>query len=157
MKRLNLPAFEYKVQYSDSGHSIFDVIRKKYVRLTPEEWVRQHFLHYLTDHLAYPRALVRLEQGVKYNRLQHRTDILVYNRSAKPLLLVECKAPHVPLNHDTWGQIARYNAQINAQLLVMTNGLQHFCWKLDYDQGNHTLLPAVPPFDALSKADLGTQ
>lgn len=157
MQRLNLPAFEYKIQYSKAGHSIFDVIRKKYVRLTPEEWVRQHFLHYLTDHLAYPRALVKLEQGVKYNRLQHRADILVYDRSAKPLLLVECKAPHVPLNHDTWSQVARYNAQVNAQLLVMTNGLQHFCWQLDYDQGAHTLLPAIPPFDAFSKADPGTQ
>ena len=151
MQPLNLPTFDYKIQYFKEGYRIFDVIRKKYIRLTPEEWVRQHFLHYLTNHLGYSPALIRLEQGVKYNHLQYRTDILVYNRAAQPLLLAECKAPQVPLNHDTWAQIARYNAQINAQLLVITNGLQHFCWRLDYDQGKHILLPSIPNFDAISK------
>ena len=149
MQRLNLPPFDYQLKPSEQGYLIFDVVRKRYVRLTPEEWVRQHFLHYLTNHLAYPRALVRLEQGVRYNRLQHRADILVYDRAAKPLLLVECKEPHVLLNHDTWGQIARYNASMNARLLVMTNGLQHFCWQPDYVQGNHALLPSIPSFDTL--------
>lgn len=153
MKRLNLPSFDYKVKASKQGYLIFDVIRKRYVRLTPEEWVRQHLLHYLIDHLAYPRTLVRIEQGVRYNRLQHRADILVYDRAAKPLILVECKASHVPLNHDTWGQIARYNAQFGASMLVVTNGLQHFCWQLDYVQGDHTLLPSIPSFDALVKKD----
>lgn len=157
MKRLNLPTFDYKVKASEQGHLIFDVIRKRYVRLTPEEWVRQHLLHYLIDHLAYPRALVRIEQGVRYNRLQHRADILVYDRAAKPLLLVECKAPHVPLNHDTWGQIARYNAQVGASMLVVTNGLQHFCWQLDYEQGDHTLLPTIPSFDTWIKYDSGAR
>lgn len=155
MERLNLPPFDYQIRSSEQGYLIFDVVRRRYVRLTPEEWVRQHFLHYLMDHLAYPRALVRLEQGVRYNRLQHRADILVYDRAAKPLLLVECKAPHVSLKHDTWGQIARYNASINARLLAMTNGLQHACWQLDYAQGNHILLPSIPSFDALVKTDSG--
>ncbi|MEL6607132.1 MAG: type I restriction enzyme HsdR N-terminal domain-containing protein [Bacteroidota bacterium] len=149
MERLNLPPFDYQMKSSEQGYLILDVVRKRYVRLTPEEWVRQHFLHYLIGHLAYPRALFKLEQGVRYNRLRHRADILVYDRAAKPLLLVECKAPHVPLNHDTWSQIARYNASMNARLLVMTNGLQHFCWQLDYAQGNHTLLPSIPSFDTL--------
>ncbi|MEL6359345.1 MAG: type I restriction enzyme HsdR N-terminal domain-containing protein, partial [Bacteroidota bacterium] len=94
-------------------------------------------------------TLFKLEQGVRYNRLQHRADILVYDRAAKPLLLVECKAPHVHLNDDTWSQIARYNASVNARLLVITNGLQHFCWQLDYERGNHTLLPSIPSFDTL--------
>ena len=149
MQPLNLPAFAHKVQSSKTGYRIFDVVRKKYVRLTPEEWVRQHFLHYLLDHLAYPAALIRLEQGVQYNHLQHRPDIVVYDRSAKPLLLVECKAPNVPLNHDVWGQVARYNAHFNAQLLAITNGMHHFCWQLDYKGGRHTLLHAIPPFDTL--------
>ena len=155
MQRLNLPPFDYKIQSSKTGYRIFDVIRKKYVQLTPEEWVRQHFLHYLTDHLAYPIALLRLERGMRYNRRQHRADILVYDRAAKPLLLVECKAPHVPLDHDAWGQIARYNAHVNAQLLVITNGLQHLCWQLDYAQGSHILLPSIPSFDTLVTASLG--
>ncbi|MEM9417361.1 MAG: type I restriction enzyme HsdR N-terminal domain-containing protein [Bacteroidota bacterium] len=156
MKPLNLPTFAYKIQVSKQGHLIFDAIRKKYVQLTPEEWVRQHVVHYLTGHLSYPRSLVRLEPGVRYNGLQHRADILVYDRAAKPLLLVECKAPHVRLNYDTWGQIARYNAHFNAQLLVITNGLQHFCWQLDYERGNHTLLPTIPSFDALVTTSLGS-
>ena len=149
MQPLNLPVFAYKIQPSQGSYYIFDVIRKKYVRLTPEEWVRQHFVHYLTEHLSYPPSLVRLEPWVQYNRCQHRADILVYDRAAKPLLLVECKAPDVPLNHATWRQIARYNASVNAQLLVMTNGIQHLCWQLDYAQGRHILLPAIPPFDTL--------
>ena len=149
MQPLNFPAFDYKIKSSKTGYRIFDVIRKKYVRLTPEEWVRQHFLHYLTGHLSYPQSLVRLEQGVRYNHLQQRSDIVVYDRAAKPLLLVECKAPSVHLNHDVWGQVARYNAHRNAQLLVITNGIHHFCWRLDYEGGRHTLLQAIPHFDTL--------
>ena len=154
MHRLNLPAFDYKIQSSKTGYHIFDVVRKKYVRLTPEEWVRQHFLHYLTDHLAYPQSLVRLERGVRYNRLQHRPDIVVYNRLASPLMIVECKAPHVTLNHDVWGQMARYNAYFSAPILVATNGLQHYCWQLDHAQGNHKLLPDIPHFETLAPGPL---
>jgi hypothetical protein len=149
MKALNLPTFTYKIQASKTGYQIFDVVRKKYVRLTAEEWVRQHFLHYLIDHLAYPQALIRLEQGVQYNRLWHRPDIIVYDRLAKPLMLVECKAPSIDLTKDTWGQVARYNAHCNAQLLVITNGINHFCWQLDYAQGRHTMLQEIPCFDIL--------
>jgi type I site-specific restriction-modification system R (restriction) subunit len=149
MQPLNLPAFEYKIQSSKTGHKIFDVVRRKYVQLTSEEWVRQHFLHYLVSHLAYPQTLVRLEQKMQYNRLQHRPDIVVYNRLARPLMLVECKAPHISINHEAWRQIARYNAHFNAQLLVITNGVEHFCWQLDYEQGHHMLLPTIPHFDTL--------
>ena len=148
MQLLNLPTFEYKIQSSKTGYKIFDVVRKKYVRLTSEEWVRQHFLHYLVRHLAYPQALVRLEQGVQYNHLRHRPDIVAYDRFARPLMLVECKAPHISINHEAWGQIARYNAHFNAQLLVITNGVEHFCWQLDYEKGSHVLLPTIPRFDA---------
>ena len=145
---LNLPAFAYKIRPSKTGYQIFDVIRKKYVQLTPEEWVRQHFLHYLVEHLAYPRALIRLEKEVIHYSLRHRPDIVAYNRLAEPLMLVECKAPDVPIdNQEVWGQIARYNAYFNAQLLVITNGMEHFCWRLDYKKGRHRLLPTIPHFD----------
>jgi hypothetical protein len=149
MQSLNLPAFSYKIQSSKMGYRIFDVVRKKYVLLTSEEWVRQHFLHYLIGHLAYPPALIRLERVVRRNHLRHRPDIVVYNRLAKPLMLVECKAPSINLTHDVWGQIARYNAHFNAQLLVITNGLEHFCWKLDYEQGSHALLQDIPCFNTI--------
>ena len=149
MHPLSLPIFEHKIQSSKTGYQIFDVVRKKYVRLTPEEWVRQHFLHYLLGHLAYPQALVRLEQGIQYNQLWHRPDIVVYSRLARPLMLVECKAPHININQEAWEQIARYNAHCHAQLLVITNGIEHFCWRLDYERGNHTRLQEIPCFGTL--------
>lgn len=149
MQTLNLPTFAYKIQAFKTGQKIFDAVRKKYVRLTAEEWVRQHFLHYLIDHLAYPQALVRLEQGVRYNRLRHRPDIVVHDRLAKPLMLVECKAPSIDLTKDAWEQIARYNARCNARLLVVTNGINHFCWQIDYERGRHALLQEIPCFDML--------
>jgi hypothetical protein len=149
VKQLNLPPFLYKIQPSKTGYRIFDVVRKKYVHLTPEEWVRQHFLHYLIDHLAYPKSLTRLELGIQYNHLSHRPDIVVYDRLGTPLMLVECKAPSIALNHDVWGQIARYNAHFSARLLVITNGLEHYCWQMEYAQGKHIPLQEIPHFSAV--------
>ena len=126
------------------------MVRKKYVRLTSEEWVRQHFLHYLIGHLAYPKALVRLEREVPHHTLRYRPDIVVYSRLGNPYILVECKAPHVAINNQaTWIQVARYNTYCNAQLLVITNGVEHYCWQLDYEQGRHKLLPTIPRFQGL--------
>ena len=150
MQSLNFPAFDYKIQVARTGYQIFDVVRKKYVRLTPEEWVRQHCLHYLIGHLAYPRALIRLERGVWHSRLQHRPDLVAYDRLARPLLLVECKASGVPLTTKTQEQLMRYNAYYKSRLLVMTNGLQHFCWQLDYAGRCSVGLQAIPHFDNLS-------
>lgn len=146
MKPLNFPTFNYKISHSEAGEYIYDIIRKKYVRLTPEEWVRQHCLHYLVNYLSYPQALIRLEQRIQYVHLQHRPDIVVYDRSAKPLLLVECKSPSTHLNAEVWNQIARYNFHFNAPMISITNGIQHFCWQIDYEKGEHKLLPAIPPY-----------
>ena len=148
MRLLNLPAFAYKIQTSKTGCQIFDLVRKKYVKLTPEEWVRQHFLHYLVDHLAYPKALIRVEKGMPRYSSRHRPDIVVYNRRGNPFMLVECKAPHVAISHqEIWRQIGHYNSYFNAQLLVMTNGLEHFCWQLDNERGRHRWLSTIPHFD----------
>lgn len=148
MRLLNLPTFNYKIQNSKAGCRIFDAVRRKYVKLTPEEWVRQHFLHYLVDHLAYPSALVRVEKGVPHYSLRYRPDIVLYNRCGQPFMLVECKAPHVTVsNQEIWGQIGRYNAYLNASLLVVTNGLEHFCWYLDHASGGYRWLSAIPHFD----------
>ena len=148
MHILNLPTFAYRIQSFKTGYQIFDVVRRKYVKLTPEEWVRQHFLHYLVDYLSYPKALVSLERAVSRHTLRHRPDIVVYDRSAQPLMLVECKAPHVAIsNRKVFMQIGRYNAHFNAPLLVMTNGMEHFCWQLDGTRSRHRLLSTVPHFD----------
>lgn len=150
MQSLNLPAFNYKLQRSKTGYDIFDVVRRKYVRLTPEEWVRQHFLHYLVDHLAYPKTLVRMERVLLHPKLRCRPDMVVYNRFTQPTMLVECKAPSIDINtYKVWQQVGRYNAHCSVQLLVITNGLVHFCWRLDYAQGKHTLLYKIPYFHQL--------
>ncbi len=158
MEALNFPPFDYRISHYKSGDYIFDEIRKKYVRLTPEEWVRQHCLHYLVKHLYYPQALIRLEQKVQHLHLQHRPDVVVYNRAAKPLLLIECKAPSIHLNSEVWNQIARYNFHFNSSMLAITNGMQHFCWQIDYERGRHRLLQAIPPFESpipsITKQDL---
>ena len=148
MQSLNLPIFPYRIQPSRTGHKIFDVVRKKYVQLTPEEWVRQHFLHYLIGHLTYPKTLIRLERALPHPSLRFRPDLVVYNRLAQPLMLVECKAPNLPINNqEVWRQIGRYYAHCQARLLVMTNGIIHFCWQLDERRGNYDLLPTIPRFD----------
>ena len=150
MQPLRFPAFDHKIRTAGAGAQIFDVVRKKYVRLTPEEWVRQHCLHYLMGHLAYPRALMRLERAVWRSGLRHRPDLVVCDRLARPLLLVECKAPGVPLTAKTQEQLVRYNAHCKARLLLMTNGLQHFCWQLDYAGHCSVGLQAIPHFSSLS-------
>lgn len=150
MQSLNLPSFDYKIQRSAVGYRIFDVVRKKYVLLTPEEWVRQHFLHYLINYLSYPRSLCQLEQEIRYNQLQRRPDIVFYDRSASPLVVVECKAPHVDLNQEVLDQLARYNACLRAKVLVITNGIRHFCWRWDEETTQHVLLSDIPCFDALT-------
>ena len=149
MQPLNLPPFDHKIKLLGNHEGIFDAIRKKYVRLTPEEWVRQHWVHYLTQELGYPKALLSLEKSVRcQHRLQHRPDIVVYNRSAKPLMLVECKAPGIALTTDTFGQIARYNAYFQASLLVLSNGEKHFCWEVKPQVPRPCLLAKVPHFEA---------
>lgn len=147
MQPLALPTFQYQLRYAGEHMLIFDAIRKQYVRLTPEEWVRQHWVRYLIDHLGYPAGLVSLERSVRCtHQLQHRPDIVVYDRTVKPQLLVECKAPNVTLNTDILGQLARYNTHLQAHTLVLSNGLQHFCWQINADQSTPQSLSRVPHF-----------
>ena len=146
MQLLNLPAFDYNIQHTADGYCIFDIVRQKYVRLTPEEWTRQHFIHYLINQLSYPKSLIRLEKGVRYNHSQHRPDIVVYSRTGKPWMLVECKAPHISLDINSFEQLARYNVHLQAQLLVITNGMQHCCWRISYAPFGHETLATIPCF-----------
>jgi predicted type IV restriction endonuclease len=106
---------------------IFDIIRKKYIVLTPEEWVRQHFVHYLINGLSYPKPLFRVEGSLTYNRLQKRSDILIHDREGKPWMLVECKSPSIKLTQKAFNQIAVYNMTVGARYLAVTNGMVHFC------------------------------
>lgn len=127
MFKLNLPEAKLSLRKEQGKVWIFDMIRKKYVVLTPEEWVRQHFVHYLINEMKYPRSLFRLEGALTYNSLQKRSDILIRDREGKPWMLVECKSPAIKLTQKAFNQIAVYNMTIGASFLAVTNGMVHYC------------------------------
>jgi len=125
---------------------IFDEVRKKYLLLTPEEWVRQNFIHYLNKEKKYPLGLMGVEQMVKYNSLKTRADIVIYNLEGKPNVIVECKAPEVKITQDTFNQIAKYNSQLKVKYLIVTNGMKHFCCQMDYENNKIIFLEDVPAY-----------
>jgi len=147
MQPLNLPDFDVKIIKEDGKRRIFDFIRKKYVVLTPEEWVRQHFLHYLTDSLKYPRSLIRIETGIQKNTLPKRTDILVHDRTGKPWMVVECKAPEIKLDRNCFNQALMYNMVLGAQYISVTNGLLHYCFRAGTSVTDPEFLPAIPAYE----------
>ncbi len=146
MIKLNLPSFECELKTELGRVMIFDPIRKKYIVLTPEEWVRQHFLNYLTQHLNYPKALVRIESGLTFNTLQKRSDIVVFDRNGNPWLLVECKSPQEKINNKTLNQVATYNTSLVAPYVAVTNGLVHFVFKIDRGQQSTSQLTDFPEY-----------
>lgn len=127
MAPLNLPSFDVKVKKSSGKVFIFDSVRKKYVVLTPEEWVRQHVINYLIQHRFYPKSLFRIEGSLTYNTLQKRSDILVYDRKGKPWMLVECKSAALKLSQRAFNQAAIYNMTIGAKYVAVSNGMVHYC------------------------------
>ncbi|HEY3404749.1 MAG TPA: type I restriction enzyme HsdR N-terminal domain-containing protein [Ohtaekwangia sp.] len=147
MISLNLPSFEYQLKKEDGKVLIFDSIRKKYLVLTPEEWVRQHFIHYLINERKYPRSLIRLEGGLSYNTLSKRSDIVVFNREGKPWMVVECKAHDQPINDNTLRQASIYNAKLQAKYLAVTNGLVHYYFETDWLAGKTSVLQTIPVFE----------
>lgn len=129
MQKLNLPPYDVNLCKMDGKIHIFDPIRKKYLVLTPEEWVRQHFLQFLIQYKNYPASLIKMEAGLKYYERYKRTDLVVYSREMKPYLLVECKAPDVKISDKTFSQITNYFSQIPAKYMIITNGMEHYCFK----------------------------
>ena len=148
MYKLNLPSFDFKLKKAGDRLWIFDAIRKKYIVLTPEEWVRQHFVNYLVSEKKYPRSLLRIEGGLVYNQLQKRTDIVIFNRQAEPWMVIECKAPSVRVSPSALAQASVYNSTLKAQYLSVTNGLVHLCAHIDWMERKTTLLEQMPPFPA---------
>ena len=146
MQVLNFPTYQFKIKSSENTNYIFDIIRKKYVVLTPEEWVRQHTLHFLISEKNYPQSLIAVEKQLKVNNLIKRFDILVFNKKGLPAVIVECKSPKIKLNQDTFDQIARYNLNLNAKYLVVTNGLQHYICNLDHENQQYNFLKEIPAY-----------
>jgi hypothetical protein len=150
MQALNLPPFGHKLTQSGETTFIWDVLRRKAVVLTPEEWVRQHVVHYLIDHRGYPKGLLSVERGHRYNQRQKRTDLVALDAHGQPLLLVECKAPSVPITAAVAQQVATYNLSIGAPLLLLTNGLTHFCWHVNLADRTNERLSEVPMYGGLT-------
>ena len=147
MDKLNLPPFEYSLKKEKGKVLILDIIRKKYLVLTPEEWVRQHFVHYMINHLRYPKSLFKVEGGLQYNQLQKRTDIVVFGRDGNPWMVVECKSPGQKLNSQTLNQASVYNQSLKAKYITITNGLSHYCCMVDWEQKKSSMLPALPAYE----------
>ncbi|SMO75959.1 type I restriction enzyme HsdR N-terminal domain-containing protein [Solitalea koreensis] len=148
---LNLPPYPFQLKEVAGKLFIFDELRKKHLVLTPEEWVRQHFVQYLINEKNYPKGLINIEGGLKVNELQKRSDILVYNNEGIKTLLVECKANSVKLSQKAFDQLARYNSTYKASIIVLTNGLQHFCCEIDHELKSYTFLNEVPEYSRIKR------
>ena len=148
MQALSLPSFDLKIRKRpEGGHEIFDILRNRYVALTPEEWVRQHFVHYLTEHLHYPKALMANEVGITLNGMTRRCDTVLYRRDTlHPHIIMEYKAPHIPITQQVFEQIYAYNLVLRADILIVSNGLQHIACRIDYETQKVHFYEEVPDF-----------
>lgn len=146
MQALNLPEAALRIRSSGNRQEVFDSVRKKFVTLTPEEWVRQHFIHYLADYRNVPRSLIAVEVSLKYHRLAKRSDIVVYGTKGEPCLIVECKAPEVTVTQAVFDQVAMYNMTLKVPFLAVTNGLVHFACHIDHGVGKITFLKEIPEY-----------
>ena len=150
MPSLNLPVFDAKIAVRDGKRVIFDVIRRRYVALTPEEWVRQHFVHYLIEHKGYPAALMANEMSLCIGNKKLRADSVLYNRHLQPRMIMEYKAPTVEITQKVFEQIAAYNLLLHVDYLVVSNGLQHYCCRIDYDKRTYNFLQDIPTYESIA-------
>lgn len=146
---INLPPYDIKMREQGGKRQIFDFLRRKYVALTPEEWVRQHFVHFLINHKGYPQGLLANEVELKVGDKKLRCDTLLYNRALQPQMIIEYKAPHVEITQQVFNQITVYNHLLHVDFLVISNGLQHFCCRMDYDHQSYAFLQEIPDYRLL--------
>ena len=146
---INLPPFETKLRERNGKREIFDFLRRRYVALTPEEWVRQHFVHFLVDHKGYPKGLLANELELHIGEKRLRCDTLLYNSKLQPRMIVEYKAPEISITQRVFDQITVYNMLLHVDYLIVSNGLQHYCCRMDYTQGVYTFLPTIPDYQEL--------
>jgi hypothetical protein len=146
LQPLNLPPYPFKITDQNGQLSLFDEIRKRNIIITPEEWVRQHFVQYLIREKNYPKSLIKLEGGHKLYGKQKRSDIIAFNSIGDKVLLVECKAPSVTIDQKVFDQVARYNIVHKIALLAVTNGLQHFYCRVNFEQKNYQFIEELPNY-----------
>ena len=146
MQKLNFPTYTFRFKNSENKPYIFDEIRKKFVVLQPEEWVRQHCVQYLINEKKYPKSLINVEKELKINNLKKRYDIVIFNSDGSIHLIVECKAPKTTINQNAFDQIARYNLALNATYLMVTNGLNHYYCSIDFEEERYQFLKDIPQY-----------
>lgn len=151
MLALNLPTYETKIAEKDGKMQIYDILRKNYVALTPEEWVRQHFIHFLIDSKDYPAALIANEVAITLNGMKRRCDTVVYDNALTPRVIIEYKAPTVKITKEVFAQISRYNLTLKVDYLIISNGLQHYCCQMDYTRRSFRFLDDIPIYSAIIK------
>lgn len=152
MNKLNLPEANLRIQKTDGKTKVFDIFRNKFIILTPEEWVRQHFLHFLINNLNYPQNLIAVEKSIMVNGQYRRYDAVVYSRELVPAVVIEFKAPDITIDESVFDQIASYNASLNVNLLIISNGVQHYCVRYDTaSERKWTFLEKIPDFSLIEK------
>ena len=149
MLTLNLPKYETKITEKEGKPRIFDILRRAYVALTPEEWVRQHFVNYLISNKGYPATLMANETAINLNNIKLRCDTVVYDRNLTPRVIIEYKAPDVAINQTVFAQIARYNLVLKVDYLIVSNGIKHYCCKMDYSANSYTFLQEIPEYETI--------
>lgn len=149
MQALNLPPADLSLTQRDHHDCVFDILRRRYIRLTPEEWVRQHFVHFLIHHKGYPQGMLANEVSLSLNQTSKRCDTVLYGLDAQPRMIIEYKAPHIELTQRVFDQISRYNIVLHVPYLIVSNGLQHYCCHVDYAQNSYRFLRDIPRYEEL--------
>ena len=149
MQKLNFPSYTFRFKNSENKVSIFDEIRKKFIILTPEEWVRQHVIRFLLEEKKYPKSLINVEKVLHVNGLRKRYDIVVFNPNGSIFILIECKAPEVKISQTTFDQIAQYNMTLEAEFLMVSNGLKHYFCLMDFENEKYEFLEELPTYKGL--------
>ncbi|MBR5087550.1 MAG: type I restriction enzyme HsdR N-terminal domain-containing protein [Muribaculaceae bacterium] len=149
MQQLNLPVYQFNIKKKGNGFIIFDTLRRRWVTLTPEEWVRQNFVRYLIEEKEFPKELMNNEISITQNGIKRRCDTLVANREGDPLVIIEYKATNITLSQKTFDQIVRYNMVLRARFLIVSNGINHYCCKIDYENNSYAFLNEIPCYNEL--------
>ena len=146
---INLPSFDISIAQRNGRPTVFDPLRRRFVALTPEEWVRQHFVNYLVQHLHYPAGLMANEVELTVGDKHLRCDTLLYNKDMQPQMIIEYKAPHIALSQKVFDQITAYNLLLHVDYLVVSNGMEHLCCQMDYDNRRYVFLHDIPDYNQL--------
>jgi hypothetical protein len=146
---LNLPSFNIKLQGTQEHPRVFDILRRRYVALTPEEWVRQNFIHYLIESLNYPATLLANEMRLQVGQKQLRADSVLFDTELKPRMIIEYKAPNIAITQKVFDQISAYNLMLHADYLIVSNGMRHYCCKMDYDNNRYMFMDHIPKYEEI--------